>query len=93
MAHEKDETNPWHEGAGDMVGDCVRANGADEKCAGASPEIEETDEIEAGDEDDESILVMGLGVRNAFKEAGERVGKKEGEDEFHCHVVRKRGNW
>lgn len=49
VAHEEDETNPWHERSIHILGNEVCPSGADEEGPDTSPKIEEADEIEEGD--------------------------------------------
>jgi hypothetical protein len=49
MAHEEDETYPWHERSINVVGNEICASRADEECPDTSPKVKEADEIEEGD--------------------------------------------
>ena len=69
VAHEEDKTDPWHEPSIDVVRYRVGSGGADEQRAYAIPEVEETDEVEAGHEDYEEVLLVGFVVRYAFQKA------------------------
>lgn len=46
VAHQEDEADPWHQRALDVFGNDIGTGGADEQGAEASPEVEETDEVE-----------------------------------------------
>ena len=46
VAHEKDESNPWHERSFDVLGNSISANRTDQECSDPIPEREETNEIE-----------------------------------------------
>ena len=46
VAHEKYESDPWHQRSFDVLGNGVGSNRTDENCSNPIPEREEANEVE-----------------------------------------------